>query len=251
MDDALGVVEHGGHGSDPEIEFGILAGVGPGLAHFVFPAGEKAGDFVFVEEGLALLAVGGEGAEERAHFTVEGSIDIDVVGPVEESEELVILFLRDGIELMVVALGAAGGEAEPSGGNRVGAIDDLLEAGFGAVDARFTVDEDVAMETSGYFLVGGRVGEEVAGDLFDRELVKRHVGVEGINDPLAVAPGVGPDLVFFIAIGVGVAGEVEPLAGPFFAVVGGVEVSFDESFVGVGPEVGEEVCDLLGRRGDA
>ena len=39
---------------------------------------------IHVEQGLALLAVGGEGAQEGAHFAVEGSVDIDVVGPVEE-----------------------------------------------------------------------------------------------------------------------------------------------------------------------
>jgi hypothetical protein len=83
------------------------------------------------------------------------------------------LLLRDRIVLMVVALGAAGGEAQPSGGDGVGPVDELLEAGLGAVDAGFAVDEYVAMEPGGHALLGGRVRQQVAGDLLDRRRVRR------------------------------------------------------------------------------
>ncbi len=52
--------------------------------------------------------------------------------------------------------------------------------------------------------------------------------------------------VFFVALGVGVAGEVEPDAGPALAVAGAGEESVDEALVGVGGMVGEEGVDLVG-----
>jgi hypothetical protein len=54
--------------------------------------------------------------------------------------------------------------------------------------------------------------------LLDDELVVGEVAVERPDDPVAI----GPDesrLVLFIAIGIGVAGAVEPDAAPALAVV--------------------------------
>ena len=249
--DPPGVVEHGRHGGDPEVELRVFAGVGPGGAHLLFPAGEHGGDVVLFDQGLPLLAVFGQSAEVGAHLASQRGVDVDVVGAVEEAEELVVLLLRDRIVLMVVALGAAGGEAQPRGGDGVGPVDELLEAGLGAVDAGFAVDEYVAMEPGGHALLSGWVRQQVAGDLLDGEPVEGHVGVEGVDHPLAVAPGVGPGLIFLIAVRVGVAGEVEPLAGPFFAVVRGGQIAVDESLVGVRPRVGHERGDLFRGGGQA
>ena len=63
------------------------------------------------------------------------------------------------------------------------------------------------------------IGQQVAGQLVDDELVEGLVAVEGLDHPVAVGPddasGVGG-----VAGTVGIAGEVEPLAGPMFAVGG-------------------------------
>ena len=75
------------------------------------------------------------------------------------------------------------------------------------------------MEAGGDLLLEGGVGKQVAGELLDRELVERHVGVEGIDDPIAVAPGEGPAGVFFVAVAVGVARGIEPVAAPALPVV--------------------------------
>ena len=59
------------------------------------------------------------------------------------------------------------------------------------------------------------VGQFVAGELFEQEAVVRLVGVERADDVVAVAPGVRPRQVLLaLAFGVGVAGQVEPVAGP-------------------------------------
>src|SRR5207245_1044764 len=109
------------------------------------------------------------------------------------------------------------------------------------------VAHGVAMEAGGDAVVHGRIREQVSGDLLDRELVEGHVGVEGVDDPVAV----GPDLaraVLLVAVGIGVAGEVEPTAGPALAVVGAGEEAVDELLVGVGGGVFGESVGFLGRR---
>ena len=61
---------------------------------------------------------------------------------------------------------------------RVHAIDDGDVAELLVVGAAFVVGQRVAMEGRGDELLVGRVGQQVAGDLLDRELVERLVGVE-------------------------------------------------------------------------
>ena len=86
-------------------------------------------------------------------------------------------------------------------------------------------------------------GKQVAGDLLDRELVERHVGVQGADDPVAI----GPDravAVALVAVGVGIAGRVEPGGRPALAVVRRGQQSIDQALVGVGRSIGEECIDL-------
>ena len=54
------------------------------------------------------------------------------------------------------------------------------------------------------------------------ELIVRHVIVEGFDDPVAVGVGVGVAAFFGedVAFGVGVAGDIEPVSAPAFAVMG-------------------------------
>lgn len=68
--------------------------------------------------------------------------------------------------------------------------------------------------------VGVIVGEEVARELFAEELVDWLVGVEGVDDVVAVTPGVAVGDVFVESVGIGVADHVEPVSSPAFAVVG-------------------------------
>ena len=66
----------------------------------------------------------------------------------------------------------------------------------------------------------GVVGEFVAGDLLHHEFVVGLVLVEGANDVITITPHVGAFEVVGKTTGVGVAGDVEPMLAPTFAVVG-------------------------------
>ncbi len=78
---------------------------------------------------------------------------------------------------------------------------------------------------------GGVVGdasEFIAGELFCEEAVPRHVCAVGADDVVAVVPCVWSGGVVVVAVGVGVAGGVEPVAAPAFCVVRGGEELVDE-----------------------
>ena len=91
----------------------------------------------------------------------------------------------------------------------------------------------------------------VAGELLLDELRVRLVAVERPDDVVAVAPGVRPIGVLLVAVGFGVAHQVEPVAGPALAVVRAGEQAIDQLLVGVGRSVVHEGVHLLRRRRQA
>ncbi len=92
------------------------------------------------------------------------------------------------------------------------------------------------------------MGQKIAGDLrFDEEVV-RHVLLDGLNDPIAIAEGVFVRVVAFgIQTVVGIAGNVEPEAAPLFAIARRVEESVDDFGESVGRIVAFESGDFCGR----
>ena len=129
--------------------------------------------------------------------------------------------LQDGIELVVVAAGAIDGHAE-EGLTDVGGDfgEHFLAALFGIDVAGDQVLGAGAQVAGGdqRFVVAG--GDFVAGDLLADEAVVGLVRLEGMDDVVAVAPGVGALEIEFEAVGIGVANDVEPFGGPAFAVGG-------------------------------
>src|SRR6185503_4865964 len=100
--------------------------------------------------------------------------------------EAVVIVMSNRVVLMRMTLRAGHREAKPSGCRGC----DTVLHGFGpiflVITATLIVDLGIAIEPGGNFLFEGRVGKEVAGELFDRELIKRHVFIEGLDDPLAI-----------------------------------------------------------------
>jgi len=88
--------------------------------------------------------------------------------------------------------------------------------------------------------------ELIAGDLGFDEGVVGEVFVEGFDDPVAVTEGVG---IGEFSVGVEtvicVAGDIEPVAGPAFAVVWGGEEFVDNFGEGIGGFVFFECFDLI------
>ncbi len=91
----------------------------------------------------------------------------------------------------------------------------------------FLVDHAVAEEAGGDELGLRAVGQEVAGDLLDQELVVGQVAVQGLNHPITPGPLLARE-VLFVTVAVSVAGRVQPVPRPFLTVVLALEQAVGE-----------------------
>ncbi len=151
---------------------------------------------------------------------------------------------------MVVALRALNGEAQHALADGVHAIEHRLHAELLGIDAAFLVDHRIAQESSGDDLVLGRIGQHVAGNLLDDELVVGQVAVEGVDHPVAIEPDL-PRLVFLKAVGVGIAGGIEPEARPALSIMRRGEQALNEAFISrlrLGGRFLQEPINLFNRR---
>ena len=179
--------------------------------------------------------VGGDAQDRERCLDVE--IPGFVGGVVEKRGELEMVFLRDGIELVVVAGGATGGEAEEGGPEGLDAVAGEVHRHFFGDGAAFVGGDAAAHEAGGGEFVDVLGGKEVAGELFADEAVERFVGVEGADDVIAVRPDRAV-VVEMQAVGVAVASVVEPVTRPVFAVARAGEEAVNGAFVGIGCGVG-------------
>ncbi len=176
------------------------------------------------------------------------------VRAVEDAGEGVVVLLRDRVELVVVAAGTTEREAEERLAHGVDLVvhhvaDDLLLVGVAAVpDA---VREKRRGDQSGRIdLSSVGVRHQISGDLMDDELVEREVAVEGIDDPVAIAPGLGQlatggaGLRVGVVV-VGIAGHVEPVPRPALAIGRRGQEPIDDLLERRGRTIGNERRDLF------
>ena len=155
--------------------------------------------------------------------------------------------MLDGIELVGVTLRATGRQAEPGRARGGDAIHAGEEAELQRIDAALFVQHGVAMKARGDELILGGLRQQIARELFNGEFIEGQVGVQGTDDPVAIRPD-GSVAILLVAVAVGVAREVEPLARPAFTVMGRGEELVHELFVGVGARILHEGVGLF-RRG--
>ena len=131
--------------------------------------------------------------------------------------EGVVVGGRHWLVLVVVAAGAGDGEAQQSAGDQIDPIvDDVVGiTEEGAADGEETERGQVGLLRRGL--------DQIGRELERHEPVVGHVGGECPHDPVAVGPGEGIAGILVaegIAHRVGVAGQIEPVAGPVFAMLG-------------------------------
>ncbi len=176
----------------------------------------------------------GEGGFDGGFFVAVVVGEAAFVGDaVEIGEEAIEVFLGDGIVFVIMAAGAAHSEAHPNDGSGLGAVGDVFDAVFFRDDAAFAVGAVVAVEAGRDDLGAGGIGQEIAGELFDGELIVGHVFVESVDDPVAPAPHFA-GAVGLIAVGIAKAGGFHPTEGHAFAVAGRLQEAVHDFFVGVG-----------------
>ena len=120
---------------------------------------------------------------------------------IQDGVQLEILFLCDRIVFVCVTLGTIDRCAHPDLHGGVHAIHNRNTSEFFVVRATFAVGHGVAMECGGLSLRISGTRQHVTSDLFDGELVVRHVGIDRPDDPVAIRPDGARGIV-------GVAGRV-------------------------------------------
>ena len=145
-------------------------------------------------------------------------LDARLVGVVEKSKQPVILNLRNGVVFVVVTLRAAKSQAKHHLARCGNAVKNRVDAELFLVYPALGVDLCVAMKPGGDALGQGGTVQHVAGELLDDKPVERQVTVRRVDHPVAVWPHRAPSIMT-VAVGVGVARHVQPVATPTLAIV--------------------------------
>ena len=163
----------------------------------------------------------------------------------EEGAERVEIAGLERVELVVVALRAAGCLAEPGGTDRANAVGEhprLVVLGLGA-PLLGREQEPVEPRANAGLLI--RIGHEVPGHLMDRELVKGLVVVEAPDHPVAVGPDISRG-VAVVADRVGEPDSVEPADRHLLAIVRAGKQAVYQKHVCIRTCVGDERRNLVG-----
>ena len=146
---------------------------------------------------------------------LDASLAFAVVDAFEHRFDGVVIMLRDRIEFVVVTTRAADRESEEGSGRRA---DDVVQLVRALVPGQDFIGTFHLVPRSGDQKTRGLIrAQRVASDLLENESVIRFVFVEGVNDVVAVRPGVGTRLVHFKTVGFGETNDIEPVPGPAFA----------------------------------
>ena len=181
-------------------------------------------------------------------------LDIAIHGPlggvIHERGQAVELALGQRVELVVVANGTVGGQSEPDLRHGFSPIPGVVHGVFFRDDPALVGGDVAAVEPRSHPLVESRVGKQITGQLLESELVEGHIAIEGVDDPVAV----GPDFAVIVemdAIGIRIAGGVEPVMGPVFAPVRRLQQVIHEAFVSLRCAVLDEGVHVGRRRRQA
>ncbi len=218
---------------------GQIGGKGPGAL------GQRA-----LDAGARLVTqrrqVGGDLAVAfpvvEAHLPVTAALDEAVQG--------VVILRRDGVELVVVAPRTGDGQAEKRLAQHVDAVVEAVGLVLPNVHRRMDLLAQKPEAGAQDRLVEPlrRVQPRLGGQVFDDDLVVRHVGVEGADDVIAVLVGAGDGVVELVAARVGVAHQVQPVPAPALAEVRRRQQAVRHLRVGVRRIVVQERFDLGRRR---
>ena len=97
--------------------------------------------------------------------------DVRLVRVIQQREHPVVFFLREWVELVVVALRTLNRQAEDALADGVHAVEHRFHAKLLGIDAPLLVGHRVAQKAGSHDLVLPRVRQQVAGDLLDDEVV--------------------------------------------------------------------------------
>ena len=150
---------------------------------------------------------------------------------------------------MIVATRAPERDTHDSGAYHVGHLGELfVAAARDRLIPRIAAHGTEAVEAGrdeGLVFAGGDL---IAGQLFLNKTIVRLIVVEGTNHVIAVAPGIGTEIVVLETLGLGEPDNVQPVLAPVLSVMFARQQAIDNLLPGFGRSVIYE-CGNFGRRG--
>src|SRR5260370_6563145 len=138
---------------------------------------------------------------------------------IEVGKQPVKILLEYRVIFVIVAAGAAGGQAHPYGGSRLRPVRHILDPIFLGDDAAFSSRALIAIKAGRDALFERRVGQKIAGELLDREPIVRHVAIESVDHPIAPTPHIAW-AIGLVAIGIAITGGLHPSKRHVFPIPG-------------------------------
>ncbi len=138
--------------------------------------------------------------------------------------QLIVFALPNRIELVIVAAAAIYGQAEKGLTNVADEIFEFVLSHDGPHGGALLLvphfvpgcrDEKASRDQG----VGIARLQHIASKLQPGELIERQIAVQGVDDPIAIAPRVGPESVAFKPLALAEPGDIEPMPGPTLAIL--------------------------------
>ena len=172
-------------------------------------------------------------------------VEASLVDAVKERAERIIVRLADRIVLVIMAPGAAYGEAQEGAADEFASFGHVLDTVLLVDDAVLRAALAQSPERGGKKLFPGRVRQQVARELPARELVVGHVLVECFDDP--VAPGPEETIMEIVekTVGLRIARHVEPFGCHPFTVARRFQQLVDEPLEGIWTGIRDKRIDLI------
>ena len=172
-----------------------------------------------------------------------------MIHPREDRGEPVVIRLRDGIELVIVATRAVDRQPQKRTARRGDDFVDRVRAdqsGLGGILVADIVVRSGDKKGGADFNRRIVLPDHVARELFAHEAIEWLVVVERFDDVIAERPGVADDLVALKAAAFAEANDIEPVPAPLFAVARRIEQAIDQLLVGGRIGIVDELPDFLG-----
>ena len=116
---------------------------------------------------------------------------LPVDGAGHDSIQCPVVVEGDGVVLVVVAAGAPDRQTQESTRDGIDTVEAFVGPGLGSLHGAVIPDSQAEESGAGQQLVLVLALQQVTGDLSRDEQVVGHVPVEGLDHPVAVAPGIG------------------------------------------------------------
>ena len=137
---------------------------------------------------------------------------------VKRVQHAVVIPGSNGVILMIMTLSAGHGQPQPGGGGHIYSVEQNHKALLLGNSPALSVVQMVAIEPAGYFLLRAGIWEKISCELPNGKLIKRHVIIESLNDPVSPNPLVGFSIKLK-AIAVCIASGVQPFQSHSLAVM--------------------------------